>query len=168
MQGTRHDRGQSAIEFSLLLPFVLLLFLFLIEFGFVMYEAITVNNSAGEAARFAAVANLPNDTLGVCDPADYLSIEERAVKASGDVVTCDEVTVGYVELNGDGLLSRGDAVVVEITHEYTGKTGLTAFASAFSFGLIPSSFTMYACSDARLEGPLNPQPVGPAVDECGS
>ncbi len=168
MRRIRTDRGQATVEFVLLFPFAMLLFLFLIEFGFVMYEDITVNNSAREAARFAAVAHLPNATVGVCNPGDYLSIEERAVEASSNVLTCDEITVGYIELNGDGLLSRGDAVVVEITHEYTGKTGLTELASVFSFGLIPTSFTMYACSDARLEAPLNPQPVQPPVEECGS
>ena len=48
------------MEFVLLFPFVLILILTIVEFGFALHSFVTVNNAASEAARFAAVANLPS------------------------------------------------------------------------------------------------------------
>ena len=167
----KHDGGQALVEFVLLFPLVLVVILFVVEFGFALHAHITVNSAAREAARHAAVARLPSFPATpislTCDPN---SIEERGVDSSVGIVLCKEVTVGYVEQNGDiGVFSRGDSVVVRIDHLYTGKTPLSELASTFSFGAIPKTFQISACADARLEGaPSNQLILDEVFGDCGA
>jgi Flp pilus assembly protein TadG len=154
----------------LLFPLVLVVILFVVEFGFALHAHITVNSAAREAARHAAVARLPSFPASVvsevCDPN---SIEERAVDSSIGLILCKEIAVGYVEQTGDLVFGRGDSVVVTVRHIYTAKTPLSALASAFSFGTIPSTFTISACADARLEGaPSNQAILLTAPGDCGT
>jgi Flp pilus assembly protein TadG len=158
----RSERGQSAVEFTMLFPFILVLILIIIEFGFALHTNMRVTSSAREAARFAAVANLPSTT---CVGG---SVEGRAIATSGDLLTCSDVTVGYVEQNAVAGYSRGDAVVVRIRHDYAPITPLGDLMSAFSFGTFPTTFAMEACADVRLEGAPVDQSVLPAgAGDCG-
>ncbi len=172
MRKLRPERGQALVEFVLLFPLILVVILFVVEFGFVLHAHITVNSAAREAARHAAVARLPSAISGgdvrVC-PATAGSIHERTVDASSGLVDCDEVTVGYIEQNGDPVYSRGDSVVIRIDHTYEAKTPLSDLFSLFSFGSIPSTFQIGACADARLEGvPADQSVLAITVDDCGS
>ena len=92
------------------------------------------------------------------------------VDSSAGILACSDVTVGYVEQNGEvGVFSRGDSVVVIIDHTYNAKTPLTAIASRFSFGTIPATFQVSACADARLEGAPSDQGIlVAAAGDCGS
>ena len=172
MRKLRPERGQALVEFVLLFPLILVVILFVVEFGFVLHAHITVNSTAREAARYAAVARLPSASPGgarVCGPANAGSIHERAVDASTGLVLCDEVTVGYIEQNGDPDYSRGDSVVIRIDHTYDAKTPLSDLFSFFSFGSIPSTFQIGACADARLEGvPADQTVLALAAGNCGS
>jgi len=47
----RYDRGHSVIEFALLSPWILLLFLGIFDFGYYAYALINVENAARAAAR---------------------------------------------------------------------------------------------------------------------
>ncbi len=162
----KKEQGQALVEFVLLFPLLLLVILFVVEFGFALHAHITVNSAAREAARHAAVARLPSGTPGTCDAN---SIEERAVDSSIGLLLCSEVSVGYLEQNGDLLFSRGDAVVVRLNHTYNAKTPLSQLASAFSFGAIPSTFQITACADARLEGaPADQAVLVAATGDCGT
>ena len=50
-----------------------------------------------------------------------------------------EITVGWMDANGDGVSSgRGDAVVVSIDHPY-------------NFLFFPATIPVQSCSDMRLE-----------------
>jgi uncharacterized protein (UPF0333 family) len=49
------ERGQSVVEFTLVLPVLLLVLFSIIEFGLVMYDKVSVIHDAREAARLAAV-----------------------------------------------------------------------------------------------------------------
>ena len=171
MRKLRPERGQALVEFVLLFPLILVVILFVVEFGFVLHAHITVNSAAREAARYAAVARLPSASPGgarVC-PASLGSIHERTVDASTGLVLCDEVTVGYIEQNGDPDYSRGDSVVIRIDHTYDAKTPLSDLFSFFSFGSIPNTFQIGACADARLEGvPADQTVLALAAGNCGS
>ncbi len=151
MRDLRSERGAIMVEFALLLPFILLLIMMIVEFGFALHTGITVNNAASEAARYAAVAN-PSDVA--CAPG---SIEDRALRTSTGMLLCSEVTVLYQNTGGTTAIERGDGVAVFIQHEYQTVTPLGAFLSAVSGGTIPSTFTLSACSDSRLEQ----RPTGP-------
>ena len=162
----RDHRGQAAVEFAMLFPFVLFLIMFLIEFGLVLHVNITVNNSAREAVRFAAVTTGLPDVTGLCLDDDIESIEERAVLHSRGLIDCDEVTVTYMHTDGvAGPLERGDGVVVTITHVYDFLTPFGELIGIFT----PDQITVGACADGRLENALSlndQQIVVPAyVDE---
>ena len=147
MRGIRRDAddGQSAVELAMLLPFIILLLLVIVEFGFVLHTYVTVNNAASEAARFASVAHISDP--GVCAPD---SIEDRAVDAGLGRVDCAGVAVTYQDFGTAGI-NKGDGVAVRLTAEYVPFTPIAAFFSALSMGTFPATFTMVACADARLE-----------------
>ena len=134
----------------MLFPLVLFLIFFLIEFGLVLHVNITVNNSAREAVRYAAVTTgLPG-----CDDTDGIeSIEERAVGHSRNIISCGEVTVYYMHTDaadtGDPF-ARGDGVAVTIVHEYQ---FLTPFGQLIGWAMT-RDITVAACADGRLENAL--------------
>lgn len=46
-------RGQAMVELSLVLPFLLMLFCAVVEWGFIFYKSLDMNNAVREAARYA-------------------------------------------------------------------------------------------------------------------
>jgi Flp pilus assembly protein TadG len=158
----RNEDGQTVVEFTLMLPFLLFLFFAIAEFGYGFYTQIAVRNAAAEAARFAAVGNLPSATCAAG------SIENRARQASNNVVPCSAVTAGYHTLI-DGAYRRGSGVAVRINHQYQAITPLPAIAALISWGVVPTTWNLTACADARLEIapslPSNPPP--PTASSCG-
>jgi len=162
MRKIRNERGQTVVEFTLMLPFLLFFMFALAEFGYGFYTQIAVRNAAAEAARHAAVGNLPSTTCVAG------SIQNRAREASNDVVPCSAVSVGYHSPE-NGQYTRGSGVAVRISHTYTAITPLPAIANLISWGVVPATWNLNACADARLESrpsfPSNP-PV-PTAASCG-
>jgi hypothetical protein len=157
------ENGQSAVEFVLMFPFIMLMILVIAEAGLMLGAYVTVNNAAAEATRYASVANLP----GTCntDP-DFPSVEGRAVNMSTGRISCAEVTVLYNKIVPGTEFVRGDGVSVHIAHTYDMVTPLSDLAAAFSFGTIPTTFIMSACSEARLEARPTDQSVLVAGAGC--
>ena len=147
---TSRDEGQALVETVLLFPLLLVVILALVEFGFAFNAFITVNNASSEAARYAAVGGPPDG--GACNPlASPATVEGVAVRASGDMLDCSDVSVRYMKLMPGSEYVRGDSVVVRVTRVYDMVTPLGELATAFSFGAIPSTITLSACAEARLE-----------------
>lgn len=60
---TKGLKGQALVETALVLPILLLLFLGIIQFGFIFFADITLNNLSREGARAVAVgAASPSET----------------------------------------------------------------------------------------------------------
>ncbi len=53
----RSERGQSLVEYALILPLLLLLLVAIMEFGLVALDYATLSNAAREGARAAAVVS---------------------------------------------------------------------------------------------------------------
>jgi TadE-like protein len=68
----KRDKGASLIEFAILMPFLLLLVLGIIEFGFFMGERNELKHGAHEGARLAAV-NDSNLLVNTCNSLDLNS-----------------------------------------------------------------------------------------------
>ena len=51
----RSEKGQSMVEFALVLPFLIALLCGIIDFGWLYYNQITLNNAAREGARYAVI-----------------------------------------------------------------------------------------------------------------
>jgi len=52
----RSERGASAVEFALVVPFLILLIIGMVNFGVVLSQQLSLSNAARQAARFAVVA----------------------------------------------------------------------------------------------------------------
>jgi hypothetical protein len=59
----QHQRGQSLVEFAMVLPVFMLIVLAILDFGRVVYASHVVANCACEGARFGKVH--PSDTAGI-------------------------------------------------------------------------------------------------------
>ncbi len=127
------EEGQAALEFILIIPFLLAFFLLMVDLGIMTYHYVSISNSVREAARYGAV----NCATGTCTAQD---IAQRAVDRSGGIMSdTADVAVHYEDTTGDGLATgRGDAVVVKATYTY-------------NFLFFPASIDVYSCSDMRLE-----------------
>ena len=149
MRALHRQDGQAAIEFILMFPFMMLVLLFIIEFGFILHAYISVVESAAEGARYAAVGNPPSP--GACTANDG-TVQGRTVGASNSQVACADVTVRY----NVKPAARGDVVAVKINKTYATVTPLGGIMSFMSLGTFPGTLTMRSCFDARLEsGPTN-------------
>lgn len=66
-QSNSAERGASAVEMALVAPFIILLLLGIIEFGYVFGQYNEVRHAAREGARIAAVSNVDLDKDGDSD-----------------------------------------------------------------------------------------------------
>ena len=126
-------RGQAALEFLLVLPTFFLITFLGLDLGLTMYHYVDAANAVREAARYASV----NCGTGACS-AD--AVRNRAVARSGGLLDAGDVTVGWIDRNGDGSnRNRGDSVVVQVAHTYQFR-----FLRLITFPII-------ACADMGLE-----------------
>ena len=51
----KNEKGQALVEFALILPILLILVCGIIDFGWLYYNQITLNNAAREGARYAVI-----------------------------------------------------------------------------------------------------------------
>jgi Flp pilus assembly protein TadG len=158
MKRAREDRGQSVVEFTLMLPFLLLMLFSLVEMGYALYTQVTINNAASEAARYAAVANSYD---AACSDD---SIQGRARLASNGLMSVADCAAGVevrYQQDSMGQVGRGAGVAVQISHQHETITPLPALLNFISGGVIASTWTVGSCSDSRLEAaPGGPTPAG--------
>ncbi|MFQ5398199.1 MAG: TadE/TadG family type IV pilus assembly protein [Anaerolineae bacterium] len=101
------NRGQSLVEVALALPFLLILFLGMVEVGWYMYAANIVHNTAREGARVAAKENVL-DPKTIQDWAS-LVLTDVIKSTSNDYIspnsTNDTVIVTRATSNSQGSLT---------------------------------------------------------------
>jgi len=111
--GDLHKKGQSLIEFALLLPVFLLVAVIIFDLGRAVYYYSAVHNAAREGARYGAV--YPNDSNGM---------KTRAVNyAIGLGLTTTNVAAGA----GTPIVVGGfsnPTVKVTVTYSFTPATPL--------------------------------------------
>lgn len=113
----RRERGQSSVEFALILPLVLLLVLALAQVGLIVQAQISVTHAAREAVRALAV-DPAADANGVVLAASNLGATQTRVDVGFDSALVAgrqlvEVTVSYDVPQVSSLLQPllGDATV---------------------------------------------------------
>jgi Flp pilus assembly protein TadG len=133
----RHQRGQSLVEFALVIPLFLVLVFGIIDFGLGLKSWITITNAAREGARYAAV------TCGETtdDAAVIAKTEDAAADLSSDV----DVTV--TNCPGEST----ESVIVEVEYEYTLITPLGGLLSFLGGAGLPSTIALSSSSDMRVE-----------------
>lgn len=109
------SRGQSLVEFTLVIPLFLLLVSGMVDFGLGLYSNMTVINAAREGAR-----------LGVTSPGDTVAVEDRVRAMAGGLVaadlavntTCERKTGSAWSACTSPSWQAGDAVVVTVNYVY--------------------------------------------------
>lgn len=132
----RSESGQAAIEYALVLPFVILILFVLVNFGFLYNYWNNEQHLASVAARYAAVGNIPPGGSTFKD-AILSEADADSLKNSG------RVCVSFP--NGRAV---GQPVQVEITYDYTPFSGFPAV-------------TLHGKATHRLETNSSTVPAGP-------
>lgn len=110
----RRRRGQSLVEFALVLPLFLLILAAIVDFGMGLATSITVTNAAREGARLGAVNPSP-------------SVIEARVRSVATGLDGSRLTVSTscLELSGStyatctgALWESGDSMIVSATYDY--------------------------------------------------
>jgi hypothetical protein len=134
------ERGQSMVEFALLLPIFLVVIFIIVDFGVGISRWVILTNSTREGARLGAVG------------ASAAEIQLKVATTSVDLLDPADVTVYYLDGPDDNVDvgDRGDAVVVESDYQYGLITPLKAFLD-----LAWDSIDFHSCTDMRLELPVS-------------
>jgi Flp pilus assembly protein TadG len=126
----RRDRGQSLVEFALILPLLFIIVFGIIDFGMGFHSWITVTNSAREGARLGAVHASEDEIIAkVNDTANNLNPDNL------------DITVTNADPEGDHV---GEPVTVEVNYEYDLITPLAGI-------LHVPTFNISSTAEMRLE-----------------
>lgn len=140
----RRTVGQSLVEFTILLPLLLIMLSGLIEFGFLLNDYLDVIDAAREAARFAAnddpIGTLPTDAPPHFWYRAWRNSRGSLFTASGgriDWTPTDPLDCSGV--NGDIVVSAfevlGDSVIARMAPGYpNGVSNCGNYASKFTTG----------------------------------
>ena len=109
MKRRKSERGQSLLEFALVLPVLLIVLAGVLDLGRLYFAYVAVTDAAGEGAAYAAI-----------HPDDTAEIIRRAQDATGGMIEIDEGMV-TIEDNPSGL---SQAISVEVSYEFTLATPL--------------------------------------------
>ena len=113
-----NEKGQSLVEFALLLPILLLLLLGIIQFGIIFNGQITVTSAAREGARLAAV--------GADDEQVKDRVEEAAVALLLNIDRDDDIEINRAVDGDEGKLSvrvNGKVdIIMPLLGIYTGES----------------------------------------------
>lgn len=126
------DAGQTLVEFSLILPIMLIMLFALVDFGRAFYTWIVVTNAAREGARTGAVQQ----------PVD--AIKTQVVKTASGL---DSTKLTITVVNAQG--TRGQTVKVDVTYNFSYVTPLKALMAMGGQSL--STPTISSSSSMRLE-----------------
>jgi hypothetical protein len=129
MKRTRREKGQSATEFALILPVLLIVMAGLLDLGRLYYSYVAVTDAAGEGAAYAAI-----------HPDDTDDIAARAQDATGGLIVIEE---DLVEVYSPPDMPQ--AIAVSVSYEFT-------LVTPFVNVLLPDGLTLQAVA---IELPLS-------------
>lgn len=130
----RSQRGQSLVEFALVVPVFLVLLFALVDFGRGFQAWIEVTNAAREGARVGSLHGTSGD------------IEARA-RAAATSLTPGNLTISSSGAGGDS----GTSVVVTADYNFSLISPLAPMIGIVSGGTIGTSFTISSSADMRIE-----------------
>ena len=99
----KNEKGQSLVEFALIIPIVILILMGILEFGVMLNSYLTIANSSREAARLGSVG------------ANDIEICARILELSPNLETSNiSVDITPLDINR----KHGESVTVNITYQY--------------------------------------------------
>ena len=117
--------GALILEFTLLLPFFLLMIFLTVDFGFLVYNKAIITNASREAARKSAVLTAtPWSTAEVADVAcNFMRNSLISTRSGTRTATCSgtaDPVIEIINLNAHVPPRFGDPITVQITFVYSG------------------------------------------------
>jgi Flp pilus assembly protein TadG len=113
----KNQKGAAVVEFAIVLPLLLLLFIGICEFGLLWYNSQVIINASREGARagIARGADFKDDDAVKNVVIEYCN--QRTIDFSGNTVEADDITLTP---NNDRATSMfGDDFTVQATYNYT-------------------------------------------------
>jgi Flp pilus assembly protein TadG len=163
----KKSKAQGIVEFAIVIPILLLLFIGLMEVGRLMLIYIAVTTSSREGARFgSAVGTKGSDTPQYKDCSGIREAAKRSSSLAG--VSDGDITISYDHgvgtstyatcstLSGD--ISFGDRVIVTVTTQYT-PMNVLPFLQLGSFPISSTSRRMIQAANPQIG--VDPTPNGP-------
>ena len=157
------QRGQTTVEFVVVLPMLLLLFFLMLEFGWLLKNWIVVTNTAREADRCVLASSCVVDGAQVGDPVEL--IESRLLSGITGNLNFDntqDVFIAYVDADDNGSVNAGDSLVVCLRARNEAITPLLAFVAMAT--ALPSEGLPIAAREEMLIEFVDQSPTNPLVD----
>ena len=124
----RGSRGQSLVEFSLVLPIFLIVLAGVLDFGFMLFSRMTVINAAREGARWAVtqsdVTKIPTNSGGTGLQQQGGAIGSNLLGLTWSSLTvqlsCVAASGGSCDFAAGGATNAqaGDSIIVQTTYAY--------------------------------------------------
>jgi Flp pilus assembly protein TadG len=122
--------GQALVEFTLVLPLLLVLFFSVIEFGLYFYTRISLRHVVRESARFAITGNVLTDSAGT--PMTRAKSVEHMILTGAPSIKLTPTNITMTPADGGG---PGQVVRIDVSYTYTAK--LPPFQLFFPNGKLP-------------------------------
>lgn len=133
----RDERGQSLVEFALVVPIFLILVFGIVDFGMGFHAWITTTNAAREGARIGAVG------------AGASTIDAR-VRDTAGTLDDENLTVTILNASDQGG-DPGESVSVQVDYDYHLITPISGLINIMSGGSIGPTINFTSTSEMRLE-----------------
>ncbi|MBS4213279.1 MULTISPECIES: TadE/TadG family type IV pilus assembly protein [Neobacillus] len=88
----KSEKGQSLVEFALVLPVLLLLLFGIVDFGRILHAYLTIDHAGREAARAASIGSANIEQVAV-ENAVGISLTTGNVKVTKGSPTSNDVTI---------------------------------------------------------------------------
>jgi Flp pilus assembly protein TadG len=126
--GRRRDiLGQALVEFTMVLPLLLMLFFGIIEFGLYFYTRVSLRHVVRESARFAITGNVLPDSTGT--PMTRAKSIEAKILQGAPAIRLTPANITMTPADGGG---PGQVVRIDVNYVYTAK--LPPFSLIFPNG----------------------------------
>jgi len=112
----RSQSGQGLVEFTLVLPLLLVLFFSIIEFSLFFYTRISLRHVVRESARFAVTGNVLTDTTGT--PMTRAQSVEQMILAGAPGIDLTPDNISMIPADGGG---PGEVVRISVRYTYIAK-----------------------------------------------
>jgi Flp pilus assembly protein TadG len=130
-RSTRDTGGQAAVEFALVLPFLLVMLIGIVEFGRAWNQHQVITDAARESARAASL-------WGSTTEADVKKVATDAMAAAG--IDWSRATIGIDNL--DGGSGTNVTVDIDLRYRFTFFAPLVAWATGDEIVHLKTSFAM--------------------------
>lgn len=133
----KDEKGQSLVEFALVVPILFLIIGIIIDFGWIYSCQISAENVAREAARYVAVHN-DNDSLEVLQ-----NMAESVIASTANQKQLPTerttVTVSFSDVDSDSI---NDSIKVHVQTEVDYLTGITSMITGRTYANVSASSIM--------------------------